>query len=77
MTFILLRVLVIAVIAIFIYTGVRRIWRDWTKQFRVEDKEVREKVRERDLAERKRPDVITLKRDKDGTFRPPGDDRKP
>ncbi len=77
MSAILLRIIVLAVIFGIIFFGVRRIWRDWTKQFRVEDKEVREKVRERDLAERKRPDVITLKRDKDGTFRPPGDDRKP
>ncbi len=45
----------------------RRIWRDWTKQFRTEDKA----IHERDLKERERPDVITLKRDKDGTFRPP------
>ena len=68
MTFILLRVLVIAVIAIFIYTGVRRIWRDWTRQFRVEEKQ----IHERDLKERDAPGVITLERGKDGTFRPPG-----
>ena len=73
MTGLLLRVVVIAVIAIFIYTGVRRIWRDWTKQFRAED----EAVHRRDLEERKRPDVITLKRDKDGTFRPPDNDNRP
>jgi hypothetical protein len=67
MTAILLRLLVIALIGGAIYIGVRRIWRDWTKQFRSEEKA----LHERDLEERKRPDVITLKRDKDGTFRPP------
>ena len=72
MSAVLLRIIVMAVIFAIIAFGVRRIWRDWTKQFRVEEKE----VRERDLAERQRPDVITLKRDKDGTFRPPGDDPK-
>jgi hypothetical protein len=29
-----------------------------------------------DLKERDRPDVITLQRDKDGTFRPPDNDDK-
>lgn len=72
MTAILLRVLIFAVVIGAIVLGVRRIWRDWTKQFRAEEKE----IRERDLEERKRPDVITLKRDKDGTFRPPGQDER-
>ena len=67
MTGLLLRLLVIALIAGAIYVGVRRIWRDWTKQFRSEEKA----LHDRDLQERARPDVITLKRDKDGTFRPP------
>ena len=67
MTGFLLRLLVIALIGGFIWFGVRRIWRDWIKQFQAEDKA----IHERDLAERKRPDVITLERDKDGTFRPP------
>lgn len=70
MTAIALRILVIALIAGAIWLGVRRIWRDWTSQFRAEDKA----VHERDLEERQRPDVITLKRDKDGTFRPPDSD---
>jgi hypothetical protein len=70
MTGLLLRLLVIAFIAGAIYVGVRRIWRDWTKQFRAEEKA----LHDRDLAERARPDVITLKRDKDGTFRPPDSD---
>ena len=67
MTAILLRVLIYALIAGAIYLGIRRIWRDWRKQFKTED----EAIHKRDLEERQRPDVITLKRDKDGTFRPP------
>jgi hypothetical protein len=70
MTAFLLRLLVIAIVAAFIYFGVRRIWRDWTRQFRAEDKA----IHDRDIKERDAPGVITLKRDKDGTFRPPDDD---
>ena len=69
MTLVLLRIIIMAVIFGAIAFGVRRIWRDWTKQFRAEESE----IRQRDIAERARPDVITLKRDKDGTFRPPDD----
>lgn len=69
MTGVLLKALVIMLIFGFIYYGIRRIWRDWTKQFRTEEKQ----IHERDLRERDAPGVITLKRDKDGTFRPPGD----
>lgn len=71
MTGFLIRLIVIAIVFGAIYFGIRRIWRDWTRQFRVEEKQ----VRERDLRERDAPGVITLKRDKDGTFRPPGDER--
>jgi hypothetical protein len=70
MTAILLRLLIIAIVLGAIYLGVRRIWRDWTRNFRDIDKE----RHQRDLKERKRPDVITLKRNQDGVFRPPGDD---
>jgi hypothetical protein len=72
-TGVLLRLIVIALIAGAIYVGVRRIWRDWTKQFRTEEKI----LHERDLKERDQPGVITLKRDKDGTFRPPDNDNRP
>lgn len=65
MTALLLRLLLFAVIGLLIYFGVRRIWRDWRNQFRAEDKA----VHQRHVAERARPDVITLQRDKDGTFR--------
>lgn len=70
MTAILLRILIIAVIFGVIAFGIRRIWRDWTRQFEAEDKA----TRQRDLEERRRPDVITLERDADGTFRPPDND---
>lgn len=69
MTAVLLRALVIVLIAGAIYLGLRRIWRDWMKQFQSEEKA----IHDRDLRERDAPGVITLKRDKDGTFRPPGD----
>lgn len=68
----LLRIIVITLILGAIYLGVRRIWREWQKQFKAEDKA----IHQRDLEERKRPDVVTLKRDKDGTFRSPDNDRK-
>jgi hypothetical protein len=70
MTVVVLRIVLFAAIGLAIAFGIRRIWKDWTAQFRAEDKA----VHQRDLAERKRPDVITLKRDKDGTFRPPDKD---
>ena len=73
MTLIILRIVVMAIIFGGIFFAVRRIWRDWQKQFKAEETE----IHQRDLAERKRPDVITLKRDKDGTFRPPENDGKP
>lgn len=70
MTGLLLRIIVIALIVGAIYAGIRRIWRDVTKQFRAEEKA----IHDRDLKERDAPGVITLKRDKDGTFRPPDAD---
>ena len=69
MTATLIRIFLFALIGLAIWWGLRRIWRDWTGEFKAIDKA----KRERDLKERARPDVITLKRDKDGTFRP-GDD---
>lgn len=67
MTGTILRLLIFAAIILAIVWGVRKIWRDWQGQFKQVDKE----RHERDLQERQRPDVITLKRDKDGKFRPP------
>lgn len=72
MTATLLRILIFVVIGLLIWFGVRRIWRDWKGQFREIDKA----KHQRDLAERARPDVITLKRDKDGTFRPNDTDKR-
>lgn len=66
MSAIALRLLIFLVIAAVVFFGARRIWRDWKKQFKVLDAA----DRQRDLKERERPDVITLKRDKDGKFRP-------
>ena len=66
MSAILLRVVIIGIIFAAIFLGVRRIWRDWKGEFKAVDKA----RRERDLAERQRPDVIELKRNKDGVFRP-------
>jgi hypothetical protein len=66
----LLRILIIAIIAGAVAYGLRRIWRDWTQNFRDVDAE----RRQRDLKERARPDVIELKRNPDGVFRPPGKD---
>jgi hypothetical protein len=63
---VILRLLIYVIIIGAVWFGVRKIWRDWTSQFRDLDRQ----QRQRDLAERKRPDVITLKRDGDGVFRP-------
>ena len=67
MTAILLRIVIFVLIAGAVFFGVRRIWRDWKGQFQAEDKA----KLERDRQDRARPDVVTLKRDKDGKFRPP------
>ena len=72
MTGILIKLVVFVGIGLAIYLGIRRIWRDFTKQFRTEEKQ----IHERDLRERDAPGVITLKRDKDGTFRPPDNDNQ-
>lgn len=69
MSGVILKLIVYVAIFAIIYFGIRKIWRDWTGHFKTVD----EGKRQRDLKERERPDVITLKRDKDGTFRP-GDD---
>lgn len=73
MSAVALRLIIFLILAAVVYFGVRRIWRDWTGQFKKLDEAAKKKVRERDLRERERPDVITLKRDADGTFRPPED----
>ncbi len=74
MSSIFLKALVFLAIAVAVFLGVRRIWRDWSGQFKAVDKAVDKARHARDLAERKRPDVIELKRNKDGVFRPGGDE---
>lgn len=66
----LLRILLFVGLALMIYFGVRRIWKDWSGKFNADAEEAKRIARERDLAERQRPDVIDLKRGDDGTFRP-------
>ena len=66
----LLRILLLVGLGLLIYFGIRRIWLDWSNKFKKDDEQARLARRERDLAERQRPDVIDLKQDKDGTYRP-------
>ena len=70
MTAIFIRIAIYVGIALIINLGDRKIWREWTGNFKKEDEEARRVQRERDLRERAQPGVIDLKRDKDGTFRP-------
>ncbi len=70
----LLRILLFTLIALIIYFGIRRIWKDWSGKFKADEEEARLLRRQRDLAERQRPDVIDLKRGDDGTYRPKGKD---
>ena len=70
MTGMLLRVVIFVIIGLAIWLGIRKIWRDWSNQFKADDEEVRRLRRERDLRERAQPGVNDLKRDEDGTFRP-------
>ncbi|KRB01475.1 hypothetical protein ASD83_08225 [Devosia sp. Root685] len=74
----LLRILIFTVLALMVYFGIRRIWKDWTQKFDKDAEEEKRLRHERDLAERQRPDVIDLKRGDDGTFRPNGrkDDKR-
>ncbi|WIY53527.1 hypothetical protein O9Z70_03015 [Devosia sp. YIM 151766] len=73
MTAILLRLVIIGAIGLLIYFGLRRIWLDWSNKFKNDEEQARLARRERDLAERQRPDVIDLKQDQDGTYRPKDD----
>ncbi|MHB1104388.1 MAG: hypothetical protein ACYC0C_16755 [Devosia sp.] len=66
MSVLLLRLLIFAIIVGAIFLGARKIWRDWKGQFKAVD----QARRDRDLRDRKRPDVIELKRNKDGVYRP-------
>lgn len=68
----LLRILIITALALMVYFGIRRIWKDWSRKFDHDAEEEKRLRHERDLAERQRPDVIDLQRGDDGTFRPDG-----
>jgi hypothetical protein len=71
MTALILRIVLFVAIGIAVAWGVRRIWRDWTGAFRAEDKARLDRDRaERDRMRRADKGMITLKRDKDGKFRP-------
>ena len=70
----ILRAIVIAVIVGAVLWGLRKIWRDWTGAFKQAESEADARRRARDLAERKLPGIIDLKRGEDGTFRPGGKD---
>ncbi len=61
-----MRILLYLVIFAIIYFGIKKIVTDWRNRFREIDK----KTRERDIKERKRNDIVNLKKDKDGVFRP-------
>jgi len=71
-----LRILIVAGLGLLIWLGLRKIWRDWSRQFRAEDEEKRQIRRERDRREREQPGVIDLKRDADGTYRPDEDNNR-
>lgn len=64
MSGLLLKLITFLAVAAMMYFGARRIWRDWSGAFKDMDK----KRHERDLRERERDDVVSLKRGKDGVF---------
>ncbi len=66
----LLRILLFVALALFVYFGIRRIWKDWSNKFNKDAEEAKRLARERDKIERQRPNVIDLKRGDDGTYRP-------
>lgn len=66
-----MRFLIFAVIGAVIYFSIRSILSDWRKRFSELDGE----HRARDKREAKRPDVVELKRDNDGVFRPKDKDK--
>jgi hypothetical protein len=67
-----LKVLIFLALGVAIFLGARRIWRDWRGEF----KQVEKAKRQRDMQERARPDVVTLKRSADGVFRREDDRRE-
>lgn len=71
MTALILRIIIFTVIGLAVFWGIRKIWREWTGAFQAEDKARIERDRaERDRMRKAENGMITLKRDKDGKFRP-------
>lgn len=68
----LLRILLFVALALFVYFGIRRIWKDWSNKFNHDAEEAKRIARERDKVERQQPGIIDLKRGEDGTYRPGG-----
>lgn len=66
----LLRILLFVALALFVYFGIRRIWKDWSTKFNKDAEEAKRLARERDKIESQQPGVIDLKRGDDGTYRP-------
>ncbi len=66
-----MRFIIYAIIFAAIYYGIRKILRDWRARYAEIDKQ----TRERDLKERDQKDVVELKKDKDGVFRPDNEDK--
>lgn len=69
MSGVLLKVVIYVIIFSAIYFGIKRIIGDWKAKF----SEMDEQKKARDQRERQRPDVIDLRRGKDGVFRPRSD----
>lgn len=69
MSGVLLKVVIYVIIFSAIYFGIKRIIGDWKAKF----SEMDEQKKARDQRERQRPDVIDLRRGKDGVFRPRGE----
>jgi len=76
MTAILLRLIIYAAIAAFVWFGVRRLWRDMTAPFRggTNPGQAPGPRPGPKVDERRTPEVIELKRGADGVYRPPGDE---
>lgn len=71
MTAVIVRILIFVAIFLAIAWGLRRIWRDWKGTFQAEDKARLDRDRaERDRMRASDSGMITLKRDKDGKYRP-------
>lgn len=69
---VLMKLAIYAIIFGIISFALKKIWADWQQKFKSDDEE----IHKRDLKERDRPDVVDLKRDRDGVFRPGDDDKK-